>query len=95
MGKLEFGSSTETVHVGEHTLEFRALTVREMESLVKQHEKQPEEHLTAAIIVAGNTDGKLEGYTYEDFADWPSHYFRRVQSAVAELNGLGSIAGGN
>jgi len=97
MGKqrIEFGATEVEIQVEDHTFTFRALTVKEMEGLVAQHEDDAEEVLTAAIIVEGNVDGQLEGYTAEDFGDWPAHYFRKVQRAVAELNGLGSIDGGN
>lgn len=97
MGKkrIDFGSTTAEVQVEDHTFRFRALTVRELEGLVTSHDGEPEEALTAAIIVAGETEGKLEGFTAEDFQEWPASYFRKVQRAVAELNGLGSIDGGN
>lgn len=95
MGKIDFGDETTEVTVGSYTFEFRALTVREMEGLVKAHEDDAEEVLTAAIIVEGNTDGQLDGMTADDFRDWPSPHFRKVQNAVAQLNGLGSTQGGN
>jgi len=95
MGKIQFGAVTTEVTVEEHTFQFRALTVRELEGLVQKHEKDGEEVLTAAIIVCGNVDGSLDGYTHEDFGEWPASYFREVQSAVAELNGLGKLTGGN
>jgi len=97
MGKqIKFGAVTVDVAVEDHTFSFRALTVRELEGLVAEYDgDDQEEILTAAIIVCGNTDGQLEGFTHEDFGEWPAQYFRKVQSAVAELNGLGKLTGGN
>lgn len=97
MGKngIEFGATEVDVQVEDRTFKFRSLTVKELEGLVTEHDGDSEEVLTAAIIEKGNTCGQLKGYTADDFGDWPAHYFRRVQKAVAELNGLGNIDGGN
>jgi len=93
--KFTFGLKETTVVLEGNEFTFRALTVRELEGLVKSHEDLPEEALTAALIVAGETSGLLEGYGEEDFGAWPAAHFRKVQSAVSELNGLGETGSGN